>query len=410
VEFIDGIHDMGGMHGFGPVVVPGSEKAYEEPWEARTFAMSTLVGIERIGRGSGRAIREEMDPEHYLHASYYERWLWSTEQRLLRKGTIAPGEVDAWAQRLRAGEAAPHRDDPAQAERDRDAISSISPLGEAGETRFSPGDRVRVRRLRHAGHTRCPRYVRGAVGEVTAVRGTGRARLQRLLRIRRRLRPGRGAGVDATPRPQRVVPGAGMSHDHDHDDVAVRAAALEALLVEKGLLSTDAIDAVVDLYENDVGPQNGARVVARAWVDDAYRERLSVNGTAAIAELGYGGFEGDTMVIVENTPGVHNVIVCTLCSCYPWPVLGLPPSWYKSPAYRARVVAEPRAVLAEFGLELDPEIEIRVWDSTAEVRYLVLPMRPAGTEAMEEDELAALVTRDSMVGTGLALEPAGAAR
>jgi nitrile hydratase subunit beta len=172
VEFIDGIHDMGGMHGFGPVVVPGSEKAYEEPWEARTFAMSTLVGIERIGRGSGRAIREEMDPEHYLHASYYERWLWSTEQRLLRKGTIAPGEVDAWAQRLRAGEAAPHRDDPEQAERDRDAISSISPLGEAGETRFSPGDRVRVRRLRHAGHSRCPRYVRGAVGEVTAVRGT----------------------------------------------------------------------------------------------------------------------------------------------------------------------------------------------------------------------------------------------
>jgi len=203
-----------------------------------------------------------------------------------------------------------------------------------------------------------------------------------------------------------------MSHDdhhHDHDDVAVRAAALEALLVEKGLISTDAIDAVVDLYENDVGPQNGARVVARAWVDDAYRERLHANGTGAIGELGYGGFEGDTMVVVENTPEVHNVIVCTLCSCYPWPVLGLPPSWYKSPAYRARVVAEPRAVLAEFGLELDPDVEIRVWDSTAEVRYLVLPMRPPGTESLEEDELAALVTRDSMVGTGLPLSPTGAA-
>ena len=203
-----------------------------------------------------------------------------------------------------------------------------------------------------------------------------------------------------------------MSHGHDHehhdDDVAVRAAALEALLVEKGLISTDAIDAVVDLYENDVGPQNGARVVARAWVDDAYLERLRENGTKAIAELGYGGFEGDTMVVVENTPEVHNVIVCTLCSCYPWPVLGLPPSWYKSPAYRARVVAEPRAVLAEFGLDLDPEVEIRVWDSTAEVRYLVLPMRPPGTESLAEDELAALVTRDSMVGTGLPLAPAGA--
>jgi len=189
--------------------------------------------------------------------------------------------------------------------------------------------------------------------------------------------------------------------DHDHDDVAVRAAALEALLVEKGLVSTDAIDAVVDLYENDVGPQNGARVVARAWVDDGYRERLHANGTAAIAELGYGGFEGGTMVVVENTPTVHNVIVCTLCSCYPWPVLGLPPAWYKSSAYRARVVAEPRSVLREFGVELESSIEIRVWDSTAEVRYLVLPMRPAGTEGLAEQELAALVTRDSMVGTGL---------
>ena len=202
-----------------------------------------------------------------------------------------------------------------------------------------------------------------------------------------------------------------MSHDHDHahDDVAVRAAALEALLVEKGLISTDAIDAVVDLYENDVGPQNGARVVARAWVDEAYRGRLRQNGTAAIAELGYGGFEGDTMVVVENTPEVHNVIVCSLCACYPWPVLGLPPSWYKSAAYRARVVAEPRAVLAEFGLELAGDVEVRVWDSTAEVRYLVLPMRPEGTAGLSETELATLVTRDSMVGTGVPLEPAAAA-
>jgi len=198
-----------------------------------------------------------------------------------------------------------------------------------------------------------------------------------------------------------------MSHGHGHDDVAVRAAALEALLVEKGLISTDAIDAVVDLYENDVGPQNGARVVARAWVDDAYRERLRANGTAAIAELGYGGFEGGTMVVVENTPEIHNVIVCTLCSCYPWPVLGLPPSWYKSSAYRSRVVAEPRAVLAEFGLTLDPSVEVRVWDSTAEVRYLVLPLRPPGTESLSEEELASLVTRDSMVGTGVAASPAG---
>jgi nitrile hydratase len=204
-------------------------------------------------------------------------------------------------------------------------------------------------------------------------------------------------------------------HDHDHDghhhprpasDVELRARALEALLVEKGLVSSDAIDAVIDRYVNDVGPQNGARVVARAWTDPAYRDRLLTDGTAAIGELGFAGEEGHTMVVVENTPDVHNVIVCTLCSCYPWPVLGLPPTWYKSAPYRARVVAEPRAVLEEFGVEVPATTEIRVWDSTAEVRYLVLPMRPEGTEALAEDELAGLVGRDSMIGTGLPQTPA----
>ncbi len=213
-----------------------------------------------------------------------------------------------------------------------------------------------------------------------------------------------------------------MSHDHDHHDdhdghhhhprakseSELRADALEALLAEKGLVSTDAIDAVVSYYENDVGPQNGAKVVARAWVDSDYKARLLANGTTAIGELGYLGEQGQTMVVVENTPALHNVIVCTLCSCYPWPVLGLPPTWYKSPPYRARVVAEPRAVLREFGLELAPETEIRVWDSTAEVRYFVLPERPAGTEGWAEEELAKLVTRDSMIGTGRALDPEGA--
>ena len=200
-------------------------------------------------------------------------------------------------------------------------------------------------------------------------------------------------------------------HEHDHhhpraqSEVELRAQALEALLAEKGLVSTDAIDAVVELYEHDVGPQNGARVVARAWADPGYKRRLLENGSAAIAELGYGGAEGETMVVVENTPLVHNVIVCTLCSCYPWPVLGLPPTWYKSAPYRARVVAEPRSVLREFGLELAPEAQIRVWDSTAEVRYLVLPQRPDGTEGWTEEDLARLVTRDSMIGTANALEP-----
>ena len=197
-----------------------------------------------------------------------------------------------------------------------------------------------------------------------------------------------------------------MTHEHDHDDLALRAAALEAVLVERGLLTTDQIDAIVDRYERDLGPQNGAHIVARAWVDADYRERLLADGAAAIGELGYGGFEGGTMVVVANTDTTHNVVVCTLCSCYPWPVLGLPPTWYKSPAYRARVVAEPRAVLREFGLEFPAETEIRVWDSTSEVRYLVLPRRPEGTDGLDVAALAALVTRDSMIGTGLPHSPA----
>ena len=189
-------------------------------------------------------------------------------------------------------------------------------------------------------------------------------------------------------------------------ELELRVKAVEAALLEKGLVSTDAIDAVIELYSDEVGPRNGARVVARAWLDAAYRERLLAHGTAAIRELGYGGAQGDNMVVVENTEEVHNVIVCTLCSCYPWPVLGLPPTWYKSPPYRARVVSEPRAVLREFGVELADDVEIRVWDSSAEVRYLVLPMRPPGTEGLSEDELAALVTRDAMIGTATVAAPA----
>jgi nitrile hydratase len=193
-------------------------------------------------------------------------------------------------------------------------------------------------------------------------------------------------------------------HDHDHDhqavpsDVALRVKALESLLTEKGIVDPKALDALIDRYENKVGPRNGARIVARAWADPAYKARLLADGTTAIGEFGYGGAQGEHMVVVENTPQVHNVIVCTLCSCYPWSVLGLPPVWYKSAPYRSRTVIDPRGVLREFGLELPEDIEVRVWDSTAELRYLVLPERPAGTEALSETELAALVTRDSMIG------------
>ena len=190
------------------------------------------------------------------------------------------------------------------------------------------------------------------------------------------------------------------AHDHPHDvpPAERRTAAVEEALSEKGMVSPDFIGTLAKTYEQDVGPMNGAKVVARAWVDPAYRQRLLADGTAAIAELGFGGPEGAHMVVLENTPAVHNVIVCTLCSCYPWPVLGLPPDWYKSPPYRSRIVREPRAVLREMGLELPESSEIRVWDSSAEVRYLVLPERPAGTEGKSQEELAALVTRDSMIG------------
>lgn len=194
----------------------------------------------------------------------------------------------------------------------------------------------------------------------------------------------------------------GHDQGHDHQDVpsdlALRVKALESLLVEKGLVDPAALDLIVDTYENKVGPRLGAAVVARAWVDAAYKRRLLADATAAIAELGIGGRGGNHMIAVENTPRLHNLVVCTLCSCYPWPVLGLPPVWYKSAPYRARAVVDPRGVLGEFGLELGPEVEIRVWDSTAELRYLVLPERPAGSDGMGEAELAALVTRDAMIG------------
>ncbi len=192
-------------------------------------------------------------------------------------------------------------------------------------------------------------------------------------------------------------------HDHDHgqdppSDLALRVKALESLLVEKGLVDPAALDALIDTYEHKVGPRNGARVVAKAWVDPAYKQRLLADATAAIAELGYAGRQGEHMVVVENTPKVHNMVVCTLCSCYPWTVLGLPPVWYKSAPYRSRAVIDPRGVLREFGLNLLDGVEVRVWDSTAELRYLVLPERPAGTDTLTEDQLAALVTRDAMVG------------
>jgi nitrile hydratase len=198
-------------------------------------------------------------------------------------------------------------------------------------------------------------------------------------------------------------------HDHDHSELSpmeLRVRALETVLTEKGYVEPAALDALIETYEKRIGPRNGARVVARAWVDPAFRKWLLEDATAAIASLGYGGRQGEHMVVVANTPETHHMVVCTLCSCYPWPVLGLPPTWYKSAPYRSRAVREPRAVLAEFGVTLPEGRQVRVWDSTAEVRYLVLPERPPGTEGLSEAQLAELVTRDSMIGTGLPKVPA----
>jgi nitrile hydratase len=206
------------------------------------------------------------------------------------------------------------------------------------------------------------------------------------------------AGAIAAP----DLTAAGQSHGHDHQavpsDLTLRVKALESLLVEKGFVDRSALDALVDMYEHKVGPRNGAKVIARAWVDPAYKSRLLANATSAIAEFSFGARQGEHIVAVENTPKVHNLIVCTLCSCYPWSVLGLPPVWYKSAPYRSRAVIDPRGVLREFGLQLADDVEVRVWDSTAELRYLVLPERPVGTENLNEEKLAVLVTRDAMVG------------
>jgi nitrile hydratase len=197
------------------------------------------------------------------------------------------------------------------------------------------------------------------------------------------------------------------THVRSQEEIAARVKALESILIEKGIMTTAAIDRLVEIYENEVGPQLGAKVVARAWTDPVFKQRLLADATKACADFGIGGLQGEDMVVVENTADIHNVIVCTLCSCYPWPVLGLPPNWYKEPAYRSRIVKEPRKVLREdFGYELSDSVEVRVWDSSSEMRYWVLPVRPAGTDALSDAGLAGLVTRDSMIGVGPAASPA----
>ena len=423
---MDGVHDLGGREGFGPVAVDPDEPVFASAWEGRTFALTSLaLGALRVPTPAFRHAIERMDPAHYLASSYYEHWLTAAATLVVEAGVLDTDDLG---------------DMPLSRPVHPGAVPDVRPVT---EPRFAAGDAVRVVDRPFPGHTRCPGYVRGRPGTVARVGPPGPVPELEAHRRERvpeptytvtfaaaDLWPGSGAdhtvAVDlydhdlrrreraqrASRRAQRVSAARRIDHASTaagghpvsgrHDDapseVEQRAAALEALLVEKGLVDPAAIDRIVEAYADDIGPMNGARVVARAWVDDDYRGRLLADGTAAIAELGFGGTEGDHVVVVENEPGVHNVVVCTLCSCYPWPVLGLPPAWYKSPPYRSRMVREPRALLAEMGCDVPAGTDVRVWDSSAEIRYLVLPERPAGTNGATEDELAALVTRDAMIG------------
>jgi nitrile hydratase len=386
------LHDMGGVERFyGPIERETDEPVFHERWEARTFGLAMAAGgILGANFDAMRDAIERLDPDVYLR-NYYVRWLRACERQLEGQGFLAPGELDA---RLSGKDATgtKTRRAPAlqKAVMTRLTRKAMAPMPKwllhmyprvQGFTRkarrepaFQQGDSVRAVAERPSGHTRIPGYLCGRRGRVTRAHG---------------------------PMVFPDVHALGKDEDPQHlYTVAFDGREVWGPGSEQGVALY--VDQIIEHYETNVGPLNGAKVVARAWVDPAYKERLLTNATKAVAELGFGGPQGEHLVAVENTPDVHNVVVCTLCSCYPWPVLGLPPNWYKSPEYRSRVVREPRRVLSEMGLELSEDAEVRVWDSSSEVRYVVLPERPAGTDSMGEQELAALVTRDSMIGVAKA--------
>ena len=416
---MNGVHDMGGMHGFGPIVREENEPLFHAAWEAHVRAIDGAGAWSR-GYFNIDAFRygiERMAPAHYLRASYYERWLATIELNLIEQGFLTGDELDARIESLAPGIPRPRfrRHDAVSADRAersrprsptlhfRAALRGGRRRGDAQRppARAHPAAALRARQ---AGRHPTPARSRRSFPTPTP---TGLARQpQPLYAVRFDARElwGESAepGQTVSPRPVGKLPGARsrvehgsgqtdwtrpvtarmrtMTYDPEQEPyVALRTKALESLLIEKGLLSAEAVDERISEYERDIGPLKGARVVARAWVDPDFKERLLQDG-AAIAELGLPG--GGNLVVVENTPTEHHMVVCTLCSCYPWMVLGLPPTWYKSFAYRSRAVIEPRAVLREFGLELDEGVTVHVHDSSAEVRYMVLPERPAGTEGL----------------------------
>ena len=405
---MDGVHDLGGRQGFGPVVVEPYERHYHARWEAATRLLFRVILPDtcRMAATARSVTRSNAWTRCATStSSYYERWVTAAATLAVESGIVTHAELEE-----RAGGPYP-LSGPVTAETITDPP--------AGRARFTVGDRVRVRGWHPRGHTRCPWYIRGHVGVVTRCDGSfslpdveahsrascTRSHLLRALR-RRRAVERRTARRNRQRRSLGQLPGAGMTRSatitattrRRRRPIERRAAALEELLTEKGLVPEGFIEEVIRLYENDIGPHE-RRQGRRPRMGRLLSTRPGCSRTARLPSPSSASARPEgNLVAVENTPGLHNVVVCTLCSCYPWSILGLPPAWYKDAPYRARMVREPRVLLQEMGCDLSDDVDIRVWDSSAEVRYLVVPERPAGTDGLSEEELAALVTRDSMIG------------
>ena len=418
---MNGVHDLGGMQGFGPVEREENEPAFHADWEAVVLAIQhagrqgLLFNIDEFRHGI-----ERMAPAHYLRATYYEKWLEGITRVLIEKGVLDPQELiarRAFFERQPDAPAAAALPGPPPSRGPLPAgVDARTSSATPGPPRVSRRARPSSRGSMHPqGHTRLPRYARGKRGVIHCCHGIhvfpdtqrprpGRgaaAALQRALRRARAVgrvggaEPGRPHRSLGELSPAREVSRMGKNHPNVDPYIVSRVRALESLLLEKGILAPDAVDRVIQRYEADTGPMVGARAVAKAWTDPDYRRLLLDDPKAALGQL---DLDYEMLMVVENTEAVHNLVVCTLCSCYPWPVLGLPPTWYKMPAYRSRAVSEPRTILREMGLAVPAEREIRVWDSSAEMRYMVLPIRPAGTEGLGEAELVPLITRDALIG------------
>ena len=433
------IHNLGGMANFGPIDPQPAEPVVHKKWEGRVFAISlATVGvfgpIDRI-----RHAIERMDPSRYLSSSYYEHWLAGFETLAKEFGILSEEEIATGILQSSTSSGPPPlsakmiegiiRGGVRATSREKRPDPPIQDWRCGARTKPSSSEAIRVFPVMCGGISESSNAIMVCMCSLIPPLTTREKTPNRCMMCASRQgvvgfrvhRQGQPVFRPLGKLFRRSLKRPPMSKNHhnapvnpylekrrselDNKALEERVRHIEELLIRKGLVSKEALDKIIDIYENDLGPMNDARVVARAWVDSAYKARLLADGTAAIKELEYSGLGGEHLVVVENTPTVHNIIVCTLCSCYPWPVLGLPPVWYKSPPYRSRVVAEPRRALQEFGVELDEDVEVRVWDSSSEVRYFVLPEPPSEIEGMSETQLADLVTRDAVIGVAKVTRP-----